>query len=539
MSDMLQSFDEEHLDIGQDHQDFLNDDEVEEYTIPSEQLLKSLTIWSVNLKRSPKRVNHLEYAIYNKGINRPHVIACQDPCTSQVYRGLPGYNLWCSTEGVFTEDHYRWWLNKMKKVGEVSDSGAAPTPISPASNTNAVDMTGIAATDASDDICSPAPINANESETPMTDTAKEPELHKVCFYVHKSIPTTSWNVLVDRNTNRGLVATLVLLTASRKLAIHNVYNHMQRLDIQGLFDYIPTFRRQHHDNMLLGDFNLHHHDWSPRQLWRCENPASREFLTSTKGCCLVLKTTPGDITYSNSSDKSSRSSTLDLTFVDKRVSSTVRSCVTQKPAGFESDHGIIETQLERTVTLEERSRLDWDNVDQRTFEDQLAKLLPSQDHPTSTCEELDEFGYKIIEALQKTIEICVRKIKVRNSVHKMSEAEQELQALSVDIAKLSILDLTPDEEMKLRELKRLRTRKKREMWQLFTGDASATPGKTFNLAALGEQICQPIRPCQVPTLEHGGVSATSDDEKIALFKKVIFRRNDDPKFQESTRPSQE
>ncbi|RFN43415.1 zinc knuckle [Fusarium flagelliforme] len=529
MLDMLASSQEDNVDVGQDYRDFVDDDEFHEDAVPSELLLKSLTLWSANLKQSAKRVGLLEQAIYDRGSGRPHIIACQDPSDSQIYRGLPGYEFWCSTKGIFTEEHYRCWLNKTPKNGKASESGSVSARNNPGSNGNTVDMTNIAATNTTENISSDAPNNANQAEPPQADAVdKEPKMHKVCFYVHKSIPTTSWNVLVDPNTNHGLVATLELLTASGKLAIHNVYNHEARLDIEGLFNYIPTFGYHDYDNILLGDFNFHHHAWSPRELYRSETQASRDFFNGTKECHLKLQTTPGEITFSNKneSQSSAKRSTIDLTFASNRIS--VRSCEATMPTGFESDHRIIETQIQQTVALEQRFRYDWRSVNRRDFEEELTKHMPSDDHPVSTPEEINEYADKIVAAMQKTIEICVRKIKIGIPVRRVNQLEKDLKSLSEKIARTS-RDGTPEAEPRLKSLNRLYAKKKREIWQQFTGDPPATPADSFKLAKLGEQISQPIEPCQVPTLQHDGVTATTDAKKIALFKKVTFRRNDHPK----------
>ncbi|EKJ70496.1 hypothetical protein FPSE_09357 [Fusarium pseudograminearum CS3096] len=86
-----------------------------------------------------------------------------------------------------------------------------------------------------------------------------PCLHKVAFYVHNSIPTTSWRIDTPDDRNKGLVATLTLITPTGTLSIHNVYNRNLTIDVDLLVDYIKNFKG---DAILLGDFNLHHPLWS-------------------------------------------------------------------------------------------------------------------------------------------------------------------------------------------------------------------------------------------------------------------------------------
>lgn len=53
--------------------------------------------------------------------------------------------------------------------------------------------------------------------------------------------------------------------------------------------------------------------------------------------------------------------------------------------------------------------------------------------------------------------------------------------------------------------------------------------KTFRLASLGEKICRPLESCQLPKLSNERESADTDEEKVNMFKKVIFRANNGPK----------
>ncbi|KAM0443917.1 hypothetical protein ACHAQK_002664 [Fusarium lateritium] len=70
------------------------------------------TLWSVNILHSNKRVDALAAEIKKRitGDSEgqvPLIIAVQDMYYKQAFYGIPGYNLWYSVDGTFTEDGYK------------------------------------------------------------------------------------------------------------------------------------------------------------------------------------------------------------------------------------------------------------------------------------------------------------------------------------------------------------------------------------------------------------------------------------------------
>ncbi|RGP64341.1 zinc knuckle [Fusarium longipes] len=299
----------------------------------------------------------------------------------------------------------------------------------------------------------------------------------------------------------------------------------------GLFKYVATFS---HDTILLGDFNLHHRDWSPTELIWKQNKASRIFQEATKACELKLKTKPGTITYSKSKKESESSSTIDLPFTSSRISSSVTHCGVLPDTGFNSDRRIIETRLQRDVSLQDKFKLDWSNVDQKSYQRELASLLPSVEHPTDSAANLDNLAQQIISAVKEAIRACVPTITVQNPIRRLNQLEKDLEKLKRKID--AVNPDTPRGQARLKQLWRYHRMAKREMWHIFTENESQTPTSSFALAKLAQRISQPIGPCQVPSLQHGGESAVTDEEKISLFKRVTFRMNDHPKSKKVPSP---
>ncbi|KAF5714860.1 hypothetical protein FMUND_7241 [Fusarium mundagurra] len=201
-----------------------------------------------------------------------------------------------------------------------------------------------------------------------------PKMHSVGFYVHNSIPTTSWRVKTCKGANRELLATLEIATATKPLAIHNVYNHLNKLKVEPLLSYLDSCSSH---SILLGDFNYHHKDWNGNQ--RTE--------TSTSG----------------NNDTSKRSSTIDLTFAKESVSDSVGYCEVLQVPGFESDHRVIETSVKRTVKTEAKTMPCWHKVTPAKFQHHLKPRLPPLDSSLDNEDQVVSFFAKIIDALHVTM----------------------------------------------------------------------------------------------------------------------------------------
>ncbi|KAF5675546.1 hypothetical protein FHETE_2543 [Fusarium heterosporum] len=475
---------------------------------------------------APLRVDALQAAI-KKVVDEsrddaPMVIAAQDPATSQAYKGMPGYDCWYSSTKMFTKEHYIAWHDA--RTGGSSRSKKTTQPRQPPSPNHAQthDNPALTPTSASHPSAqADAPADALDG----SPTGKyEPQIHSVLFYIHSRIPKSSWRVRPAIGLNEGLFATLELMTAIGPLAIHNVYNRTEKLNNDELFTGIGNI---HHDTVLLGDFNYHHNKWTGIFPEPRETTASRDFLSQTVSNGQVLMTKRGTCTWSNDAKKT-KWITLDLVFVSDRIQSSVEYCKVLPAAGFESDHRIIQTKLVRDLKLEVKMKPYWDRVDKKKFLSELVRLLPPKNHSLGTRQHIDEYMSKVTQALVQTIKLCVPMVEVGYQRKRLQHLERRLEKTRSRIVCLQGLPSSPKVEQELKQRWRHMRAFKQEMWQLFTENESNTSEKAFRLANLGRQICQPIEPCQLPTLKHNGTCASTDEEKIELFKKVIFRANDSP-----------
>lgn len=99
-----------------------------------------------------------------------------------------------------------------------------------------------------------------EEDRPQNREHEKPaiRLSHVCFFVHRSILGDTYEVEYHKDANKDLAASLYLQTPNAgTLAIHNVYNRQNAVDIEALIRDTTTMGR----DILVGDFNLLHEHW--------------------------------------------------------------------------------------------------------------------------------------------------------------------------------------------------------------------------------------------------------------------------------------
>ncbi|KAF5637085.1 hypothetical protein F25303_8025 [Fusarium sp. NRRL 25303] len=324
-----------------------------------------------------------------------------------------------------------------------------------------------------------------------------PKMHSVGFYVHNSIPTTSWRVKTCKGANRELLATLEITTATKPLAIHNVYNHLNKLKVDPLISYLDSYTGH---SILLGDFNYHHEDWNVDQ--KTETSTSGKKFAEGVKAHNILKTKKGAITYSNSKDVSKRSSTIDLTFAKNR------------------------------------------SITPNKFQRHLKPRLPPLDSPVGKEEQVVAFFAKVIDALHVTMmeNVPKRSCGLRPQAQRTMQLASKLRERLAKLDDIKKKDQTPKTLKRILFLERDIDRLNTEMWSDSDSDKTRPPSTRafFNVFRLARDRSQPLQFAQIPTLKYEGDSdagnkpqlAVADQQKIEMIKKVKFRNNNNP---ESTR----
>ncbi|KLP05831.1 Uncharacterized protein Y057_10352 [Fusarium fujikuroi] len=268
-------------------------------------------------------------------------LAIQDPPNRLAFHNISGYNIFYSSDNPNTEEQYPSWGNRVSAT-------ATNIATSPSDGTQ----------------------GATNPPTATEPPAIERLMHSNCFYVHKSIPTTSWQAIMHTGDNNGLVATLHILTASRILTIHNVYDRNNPLNLRALF----------------------------------------ESLDDTDG----------------SADESIRSSTIDLTFTSEEIVPDVVYCRVHPAPGFRSDHRIIETKIIRFIGIKVRTKPCLDRVDEKTLTNELVNHLPPKSDSLSTREQIVSYISKLIQALRETIRLVAPRIEIGFQRKRQTILEKQL-----------------------------------------------------------------------------------------------------------------
>lgn len=351
----------------------------------------------------------------------------------------------------------------------------------------------------------------------------------VGFYVHSSLRTDQWRVRSYPGDNEDIFATLELMTPSGLLAIHNAYNHNNRLDVPALLQYLTSYKKR--DMVLLGDFNYHHETWSIKVngvVTQTITPESKMFAAGVKGLGLVLQTTPGEITFSRSQNTDKCRSTIDLTFASRKLVPSVLSCKALQVPGFVSDHRVIETVLRRRVSTHVKVIPQWQEVDSKDFQRSLEQSLPPLDAPLDTTDQMDEYMTQIMYGLWEAVHANVR-LSIRDSQPR--RLKYLAKRMQKHTTRLDALKAGPQNDQSLAQIRRIKrqvSKHNQELWEMFTEDKSATTKGAYELADISKKIREPNQISQTPTLRSGDDVAESDSKKIEMVKKEKFPGNDKP-----------
>ncbi|KAG5757117.1 hypothetical protein H9Q72_014431 [Fusarium xylarioides] len=226
-------------------------------------------------------------------------------------------------------------------------------------------------------------------------------LSGVCFLVSNEIPASDWDVFYHGNHNKTMAATLVLQTLNKgKMKIHNVYNRSNQINIQRMVQACNFSG----NDVLLGDFNLHHRDWTGVPSTRYERKAW-ELRASMQAARLKLLTPRGAETWASSVRNGYNCFTIDLTYATENIWHRKLFCRPIDVRRFESDHAVIKTVLDVSTTKDETLIWLWKLLPRKKFVAAVEKALkPLASRRPRTTEEVDE----LLEAINEAILACIK-----------------------------------------------------------------------------------------------------------------------------------
>ena len=233
------------------------------------------------------------------------------------------------------------------------------------------------------------------------DTRDKPA--RVCFFINKRLDETTWRVTEHTRD----ICTLTIECISREgeaqeIAIHNVYN--PPLSIENRRSSLPRLQKAlqdhtHSDQIILGDFNLHHWYWGGPEI-RQREPEAEDLIDIIHTHGLTSTLAPGTITF----DDRNYTSSIDLCYAtEDLVGQIIRSGV-ELEMDHNSDHLPITTILDiRGVQSRPNLTRNWKSIDRKKLQKILKEQLPELRRP-GTRTALDRYVEDVVSAIKEAIE---------------------------------------------------------------------------------------------------------------------------------------
>jgi hypothetical protein len=230
---------------------------------------------------------------------------------------------------------------------------------------------------------------------------------RVCFFINRRIDHKRWQF---EEYSRDLCSLIVKPGEDQQeqqvVTVHNVYNTIRtnNHNTSHTLADVRTVLDKHKDSeqILLGDFNLHHPLWGGPNVRRVD-PESEDLIAIMEDFCLGSTLAPGIITY----EEATWRSTIDLCLVTVGLVDRVVRSQVDRDLDHDSDHLPISIVLDMTIQhLEETSKMSWKRIDEKAYLETLKQVLPPLCRP-ATKAALDRYVQQVIEALKTAIDKAV------------------------------------------------------------------------------------------------------------------------------------
>lgn len=221
---------------------------------------------------------------------------------------------------------------------------------------------------------------------------------RVCFFINKRLDHKKWQF---KEHSRDICSLTVEFgddqQEEQNVIIHNVYNPARRSESDSTV--LVDVRTILHDNqsseqILLGDFNLHHPMWGGTGV-RHIDPESADLLAIMEDFNLGSTLPPGTITYE---ERTSRT-TIDLCLVTVGLVDRVVRSQVDRDLDHDSDHLPISTVIDmRIQQLDATPKRDWKRLDEAIYNKALKQALPPLRRPANKT-ALDTYVQEIVGAI--------------------------------------------------------------------------------------------------------------------------------------------
>ncbi|EGU72833.1 hypothetical protein FOXB_16658, partial [Fusarium oxysporum f. sp. conglutinans Fo5176] len=227
---------------------------------------------------------------------------------------------------------------------------------------------------------------------------------RVCFFINKRLDHSRWH-FEEANRDLGSLNLRLGTEEEQRIMVHNVYNPTQTATERG--STLPLLGKaleqsSQHEQIIIGDFNLHHELWGGDRVQRAD-PNAAELITIIEDHCLTSNLVPGTITYEERDGRT----TIDLCLTTAGLVGRLIQCEIETNMDHDSDHLPIVTSLDlNIVKMMAKPRRNWKALDEKTFTRVLQRELPPQQRPR-TKTALDRHVEEVMVALTVAVEEAV------------------------------------------------------------------------------------------------------------------------------------
>ncbi|KAM3547744.1 hypothetical protein ARSEF4850_009829, partial [Beauveria asiatica] len=252
---------------------------------------------------------------------------------------------------------------------------------------------------------------------------------RVCFYIHRRLDPSTWAV---SHISRDIVTfTIHNPLTGTSVCIFNVYNEVTTDTLRTLANTLRAVD-QHHEIIVMGDFNLRHPLWSTTHRSAETGPNAQDLLIIIEDFELQLLTEPGMPTHRWNGGIS----TIDLTFATHQLASRVIRCKIDRRLDCDSDHLPIGLTINWNwqPAATERKRL-WSRTDAKILRQTVLDHLPLHVSLELEDEEsIDAHVTQIISALEAGIEASTP--WSNPSPHSIAGFNQECKDICTEVQQL-------------------------------------------------------------------------------------------------------
>jgi exonuclease III len=235
---------------------------------------------------------------------------------------------------------------------------------------------------------------------------------RVCFYINKRLDPDSWS---SQYQGPDICSLTLTLQDQQAIDIHNIYNPSpNRVDQTNLSSLprIPDILGGQSEQILLGDFNLHHPVWNNIGRTTYDQEAD-QLLQTTRSKEMTLLLPENSVTWRMGELESA----IDLIFTTPQLTERLQKCRIAPELQFGSDHLPILSEFDIESAIEEEQltrRRAWKSADTEAIKIKarglnlsLSEFEAGARTALLTPEQIDSYIQRLLQGLQEIVQHTV------------------------------------------------------------------------------------------------------------------------------------